>query len=429
MSEERKLIGQESLEATIRLVNDQSYLSALSDDELQKMYTESKSTLNFYMILQNVVKVLCNSVYGGLGTPSLRYYNQELAGDITGEGRQHCKTMELTAQKYFKDVWPTDKDWIERLRAEFPDIMRDVTEPKPVIKDIVITADTDSNYVTFDLVFESLGLNPKTVDIKRAVDFIVFFMKNRLDPMYDKVLKSTIAKRNGHSTMIFELEAIGGFGIFAAKKKYVYANLWKDGKFVADKKQLKSTGIELKTRSAPLHIRKIMETFVNTIFVRKGDIDADTFFGMCRSVKEKLANASADELAKAVGMQKYWQYVIDDKETIKLGIKCPATVRGAATYNHLVYKNDLQATYPYLRPGMKAKLYYDTSGKPFCYPVDVDFPHMFAPPVSVDIQLEKLLFAPIKRLVDGLIQGNLNDMGSDKIQKGFSSMFNIKKTV
>jgi hypothetical protein len=78
---------------------------------------------------------------------------------------------------------------------------------------------------------------------------------------------------------------------------------------------------------------------------------------------------------------------------------------------------------------MKAKLYYDTSGNPFCYPVDIDFPHESAPPVSVDIQLDKLLFGPVKRLVDGLIKGNLRDMGAEKVQKGFSSMFKLKKTV
>jgi hypothetical protein len=322
--------------------------------------------------------------------------------------------------------------------GEFEDeYVYDVSMPAPIgssdtrtfIANSILIKNTDSNYITMDYVFESLGLDAKKIDVRRAVDFIVYFMKNRMDPLYDKILKSSIAKRNGNSTMIFELEAVGGFGIFAAKKKYVYAKLWQDGRFVGDKKQLKSTGIELKQKAAPMHIRKIMETFVNTIFVRKGDIDADTFFGMCRSVKMQLQNASADEVAKLVGMKKYKEYVIDDKETIKLGMKCPATVRGAAMYNHLVYKNDLQSTYPYLRPGMKAKLYYDKSGKPFCYPVDIDFPSAIAPPVSVDIQLEKLLFGPIRRLVDGLIDGNLKDMGSDKVQKGLSSMFNIKKTV
>lgn len=220
MSEKKVLIEQDTLDDMIRRSSDEDYLRGLTEVELRKFYQDSIGLQNFFMMMQNVAKELCNSVYGGFGTPSLRYFNQELAADITGEGRHHCLTMERTAQTYFKDVWPTDTAWIEKLRAEFPDIMGD-RMPKSIAKDIVITCDTDSNYIMMDYVFESLGLDAKKIDVRRAVEFIVYFMKNRMDPLYDKILKSSIAKRNGNSTMIFELEAVGGFGIFAAKKKYV----------------------------------------------------------------------------------------------------------------------------------------------------------------------------------------------------------------
>lgn len=140
---QKKLIEQDTLEAMIAKSNDTNYLAGLSDDELQKFYQESVSLQNFFLMMQSVAKELCNSVYGGLGTPSLRYFNKDLAADVTGEGRHHCQTMEKTAQQYFKNVWPKDVKWHETLRTEFPDIMRDVT-PKPIIKDIVITCDTDS---------------------------------------------------------------------------------------------------------------------------------------------------------------------------------------------------------------------------------------------------------------------------------------------
>lgn len=143
MSEKKVLIEQDTLDDMIRRSSDEDYLRGLTDVELRKFYQDSIGLQNFFMMMQNVAKELCNSVYGGFGTPSLRYFNQELAADITGEGRHHCVTMERTAQTYFKDVWPTDTAWIEKLRAEFPDIMGE-RMPKSIVKDIVITCDTDS---------------------------------------------------------------------------------------------------------------------------------------------------------------------------------------------------------------------------------------------------------------------------------------------
>lgn len=150
MSEKKVLIEQDTLDDMIRRSSDEDYLRGLTDVELRKFYQDSIGLQNFFMMMQNVAKELCNSVYGGFGTPSLRYFNQELAADITGEGRHHCVTMERTAQTYFKDVWPTDTAWIEKLRAEFPDIMGD-RMPKSIVKDIVITCDSceaDSKIVT-----------------------------------------------------------------------------------------------------------------------------------------------------------------------------------------------------------------------------------------------------------------------------------------
>ena len=585
-----KLIEQDTLDILIGKAADTQYLQSLSNDELLALHNEGTHLKFFYAIMQHVCKELCNSVYGGFGTPSLRYFNQQVADDICAEGRAACQLMDKTANSYFSKIWPKDVKWHAELREKFPHIMRDVVptaierdiviyadsvdkdsiirtdigsmtieqlftdglynrtgadgteyhiterkvlnwqhsglyyaQPTSVIrhkvtksrwkiitesgKEIIVTGDhslivfrdgqklsvaakdvlltdkvltvhsnmthnfeaihsieqlsdfddeyvydismaktsesedlqtfiandilvhnTDSNYVTYDYVFESLGLDSKKIDTKEAVDFIVYFIKNRMDPIYDSVLKTSIAKRNGQSTMIFELEKIGGFSIFAAKKKYVFAKLWHDGKYIADKKQLQSTGIELAQRTTPLKVRKIIETFVNTIFVSKGVISSNTFFGMCKSVKDKLQTATPADLAKSAGIKTYSAYVIDDKETIKLKMKCPVSVRGAARYNQIVWQRGLQATYPYLKDGSKGKMYYDTTGNPFCYPNDIDFPAEICPPMSVDIQLEKLVFAPIKRLVDGgLIDGSLSRMGQDKVQGGFASMFALKK--
>lgn len=400
------------------------WLQSLSDDELKQLYASAEDLRMFFGRMQIITKELCNSVYGGFGTASLRYFNQAVASDITAEGRWACQLMEKVSKKYFLDVWANDVEWHKKLINEFPQLFQNGLFAKPIIKDVVVTCDTDSNYLTFDYVFESLGIEYRKLDSQLASDFIVFFMKNKMDPMFDNVLTTAISKRNGKSTMIFELETVGEFGIFVAKKKYAFKLLWKDGKYIGDQHKLKVTGLELVQKSMPQVAKNAIRTFIDVIFVNKGVLSSEKFYAMCTAFKRKVEQIGPAEFSKNTSLNKYEDYVIDDKDSIKLRSKCPFAVRGAANYNFLLNKHGLQSKYPHLRSGMRAKTYYDMNGQPFSFPNDEDFPHEFAPPMSIDIQVEKLVFSPVKRLVSGgMIEGNLNRMGQKKMLTGFSSMF------
>lgn len=282
----------------------------------------------------------------------------------------------------------------------------------------------NSNYVAFDYIFESMGLDPYVLPTKETTEFMVYFMKKKMDPMYDNLLNSYINGRNGKNTMIFELEAVGGFGIWAAKKKYVFSKLWEDGKYIADKGKLKVVGLEIRQKAASKRVKKILETYVNTIFARRGKIDAMTFFSMCKSVKTSLHDATIEELSKATKLNNYHKYVVSESDTnIEFAPKTPVTVRGAARYNQLIRLNKLEGEYPILKDDMFVKIYYDVNGDIFTYPADYGVPPI-APELSIDIQLEKLVFNPVKKLVEGLIDGDLNTMGQDKVQTGFSALMN-----
>jgi hypothetical protein len=421
------LIREQEHNEILEKTSNEEYLRSLSDDELIDLYKKADELRRFFYLMQIVAKELCNSVYGGFGTPSLRYFLQEVAEDITGEGRHSFYLMEKATSGYFEKIWPKDYKWHAELREKFPQFMKN--DPKPIVKNPTNYGDTDSNYITFDYVFESLGIDPYTVNTKEAVDFIVYFMKQKMDPLFDRVLKTQIAKRNGNSTMIFELEVIGGFGIFVAKKKYVFSKLWEDGKYIADKKKFKIIGLELVQKSTPKHAREAIQVFINNIFVRKGRIDANLFFSMCRALKEKLKDASPMDISKNLKINKYDEYVLDHVDKLRFAPKAMAQIKGAAKFNHLVLKNNLQGKYPLLKSGSRAKMYYDTNGEPFSFPNDADFPYEIAPPMSLDIQLEKLIFNPVKRLVSGgMIDGDLKGMGKEKRNVGISSMFAKKKS-
>lgn len=421
-----ELMDKHRHDALMRLVASNDH-TKLSDEELKAQYKEAKNAQEFYKMMQITTKLLCNSVYGGFGTASLRYFLQVVASDITAEGRNVCKLVDKMANKYFAMRWPNDVEWFNMLKNEFPDLIAEsLKAPKPITEDCVVYCDTDSNYLTWDMIFETLDIDYRNIPTKRAVEFIEFFFSKRMNAMYDKFLDQYYQKRACKNHHIFELEVVGGYGIFVAKKKYIFSKLWEDGNYVAKKGGLKTTGIEIIQSSTSEFVRASIKTFVNMIFSKRGEISSSLFFNMCSALRRKLEDVPIDDIAKIGGLNTYDKYVVEWKDRIVLEKKCPAAVRGAARYNHLLYQNNLQNKYAYLKNGMKCKLYYDKQGNPFAYH-DETFPVEIAPEVSRDIQLEKLIFAPVKRLVGGgMIEGSLNRMGSNKNLESFASMFKKK---
>ena len=424
------LIGYDQLESLLERSTNSEHLASLSNDDLKYLKDEADVLYRFFYQLQKTTKLLCNSVYGGLGTPSLRYFNHVVADDITAEGRDVCQLMGKAGDHYFHSIWHNDFEWHQELNEKFPSFFINVEIGKP-LKQIHKTTtqyqDTDSVFLVFSHLFESLGLDPYTLPTKETVEFLVYFMKNKMDPYYDNVLTRYITGRNGENHMIFELEAIGGFGIWVAKKKYVMASLWQDGKYIAEKGYLKVTGLEIKQKAASKRVKEVLKTFVNTIFVRRGKIDAQTFFAMCNHVKKSLADSTFDELAKSTKVGDYEKYVINDTDKVEVESGCPVVIRGAAKHNMLLKQAGLLSTYPLLKADMFVKWYYDETGNPFTYTAEYGCPVEFAPPISIEVQLEKLVFNPIKRLVDGLIDGNLDDMGQEKVQMGFNKLLSKLK--
>lgn len=616
------MVGQERYDFSMKF-NDVEYLRTLSTEDLKKYLKLCKENMAFFDMMQLVTKVLCNSVYGGFGTPSLRYFEQAVAEDITGEGRHYCKLCDVKANEWFKTEWVTDMEWFSKLKNKFPDLIK-VDKAKPVEGDICVYSDTDSsisttllttskgiktieevfnmskysrkdikgnefakfdgdilnwtkdnklyyakpkeiirhkvtkkrwkvktksgkeiiitgdhsmvvfrdgkqltvkpseinlktdkiltvytniphninvddleyqfeeivlceedgmfedeyvydiemedmshtfiandmlvhnsNYLTFDKVFESLDIDYEKLHPKVAVDFIEFFCREKLDIFYDDLLKKHISARNGNSTMIFELETIGGFGIFVAKKKYIFSKLWEDGKYVASQGKLKSTGIEIIQSSTSDFVKDTIKAFVNFIFSKRGKISPQQFFNLCSSLAKKLETVETVDICKSQKLNNYEKYVKNDVDVIefhkipmvdkKTGqvkpnkfATIPGHIRAAARYNHLVHTNNLQGKYALLKSGTRCKIYYDTQGQAFAFHEDA-FPEEIAPTICRKTQMEKLIFAPIKRLVSGdqmvngkkvtgkgMIDGNLDTMGSSKVQQGFGSMFKKK---
>ena len=66
---------------------DEQDLSLLSDEDLRDLYEQADASKNYYNGMQKTVKQLANSIYGACGSEYFRFYNPEVAADITTEGK------------------------------------------------------------------------------------------------------------------------------------------------------------------------------------------------------------------------------------------------------------------------------------------------------------------------------------------------------
>lgn len=403
-------------------------LKNLSDQELIYGQKDIINAVGYYRTLELTAKVSANSLYGAFGTNSNRYFLQALAEDICSEGRYYIKLMDKLQNDYFKGAWLEDTEFLEELRKQpFGHIIPEhVKKPKLIDKDYIVYIDTDSTYARGDLILKSLDIEYRKHSNRTIVEFLQYIYQTKMKSIFNNALETTISKRHGHNIMDFELEVIGGKGIFIEKKKYIFTVLSADGEYVGHKGWFKNIGIEIQQSGSSKLVHSVLKAFINAIFTKWDTLDERTFFSMCNSVKKQLSEVPINDLAKINGIKTYDKYVICDRERVEHTGGPSANVKGAMRYNHLIYTNNLQNKYPYIKQGMRCKWYYDANGDAFSYPDDV-WPYEIAPEMDRDTQLDKLIFDPVKRYISGLFKADLKQMSKKDVQYSFNMLMKHKK--
>jgi len=226
-------------------------LDALSDEELEQLVSDCR----YYEKLSNVnnmaLKVLINSLYGGLGNVNFRYYDVRNAEAITISGQLSIR-------------------WIMRKMNEY---MNHICET--VDYDYVIYGDTDSIYLSFDRFINKMaakkGIAVDDIEIIRWVDFLAKFAKEQCEPFIHKSYEELTEYVNAYEFgMYMDREIIADTAFWTAKKRYA-ANVWdSEGKRKLDDHgkvvpKLKIMGIETQRSSTPLFAQKSLETAINII--------------------------------------------------------------------------------------------------------------------------------------------------------------------
>ncbi len=399
-------------------------LKKATDEELKNFMKYAIRTRYAVNSVQVATKISMAAIYGASGTPIFPYFSNECAADTCSEGRYYCKLMNTVANKYVSQKWAIDYDFHKELEAQpFAEKLGIIgKKPTAIDVDLGIYGDTDSVYIEFGFILESYGLNVKRLDQKAVVDFIVYFSKHKFNVIFNAVLEKSLTSRNVKNTMNFELEMIGSAGIFIVAKKYIIPIIWEDEVYVAERGKLKSKGIELVQNSSSAYVKDIMRKFINALFTDE-TLDDRKFFRLCQSVKESARQRPMQDLCKVSNLQKFDELVIEWQNKIQLTKGAGGNVLGGARYNHLVFKHKLFNKYEYIKSGSRVFWYYAEDGKPFSYP-EGDAPLEILPKMDIDMQLEKLVFAPIKRIAEGKFKSSLAaNVGKNNLQ--FS--FNISK--
>lgn len=202
-------------------------------------YAECKYRSGYYNMLQQIRKILLNSLYGSLLNKGSRFYDKRLGQSVTLTGRVITKHMAST-------------------------INQQITGKYEHIGGVVYYGDTDSVYFSVHDYF--------TRELKLDFEFTVENVIALYQRMGEVVSESFPAfmdntfntgLKNGR-IIDAGLEAIGKSGLFWAKKRYVMLKVWDDGftKDPTDMKSLKAMGIEIKRSDTALYIQKFLQNML-----------------------------------------------------------------------------------------------------------------------------------------------------------------------
>ena len=344
-----------------------------------------------YNNIQMAKKISLNSAYGAIGNNYFRYFDLLVATAITTSGQLSIRWIEKAINIYLNKILKTDK------------------------VDYVIASDTDSVYITFDVlvgkVFQSGATN------ERIVEFLDKFAKEELEPFIGKSYQALAKNMNAYDQkMQMAREAIASTGIWTAKKRYIL-NVWDMEGVRFKEPYLKIMGIEAVKSSTPAPCREKIKQALK-IIINGDEKELNAFI---KDFREEFMNLPPEDIAYPRSCNGVEKYTATSKstmdlisgETVEYGFfkkGAPIHTKGAILMNYLVEKNNLSAKYPFIQEGDKVKFIalkepnkYQSSALSFM----TSFPTEFGMEELIDRpqQFEKSFIEPLRFITDKIHWG------------------------
>ena len=361
--------------------------STLSDEDITEIKSES---MNCYTLEQSI-KLIINSIYGAFANEYFHFYNIAIAETVTLQGQDAIRFTEVMVEKYFKEYFHKDK----ALHRAFG--IADDYEVKPIKRPVWKYTDTDSGYLIFEEVMESIGWD------KPIKEFVHILNDTRLDSFIKKVLSDYANERNTENYLDFELETIAENAVWVAKKKYIQNIIWKDGKDYDHLSYIKTTGLEIIQSSTPPFCRQKLIDIMLFIFSKKklSVKDNGELVRLIKEVKREFKLANIEKISMSRSISNYRKFVLNDQDSLDLQSGCPIHVRAGAFHNYLLNQNlKLKGRYQLIQGGDKVKWYHcdDPFQTVFAYKVGA-YPAEIAPKINYEMQFQKTVLDPLNRII------------------------------
>lgn len=361
--------------------------STLSKEDIEEIKSES---MNCYTLEQSI-KLIINSIYGAFANEYFHFYNIAIAETVTLQGQDAIRFTEVMVEKYFKEYFHKDK----ALHKAFG--VSEDYDVKPIKRNVWKYTDTDSGYLIFEEVMESIGWD------KPIKEFVHILNNTRLDAFIKKVLSDYANERNTENYLDFELETIAENAVWVAKKKYIQNIIWKDGKDYDHLSYIKTTGLEIIQSSTPPFCRQKLIDIMMFIFSKKklSVKDNGELVRLIKEVKREFKLANIEKISMSRSISNYRKFVLNDQDSLDLQSGCPIHVRAGSFHNYLLNQNPkLKGKYQLIQGGDKVKWYHcdDPFQTVFAYKVG-SYPVEIAPKMNFEMQFQKTVLDPLNRII------------------------------
>ena len=381
--------GVQLLEIETQLELDVNQLKNYSVEQLSAFYNYEYSKKQELNILQMVLKILINSLYGALGNRYFKLFNVDIARAITGNTRFY----------------------IVLSKHRIPEFLNKFGESNGVKNNNYYSySDTDSCYFTLQPI--SHVLYDPTDDNNTKADKIDEFIKTKIDPVIEENNKEFCDFVNALDSTVVkaEREVIADSAVFVAKKRYFMRVLDNEGVRYETPK-IKRMGIEIVRSSTPSFSKKYLDDSINIIL----DKNNKDLLEWVKDTKQLFTKQKLSEIAKTSSVSNL-NYSLDKVQYDQNGrkISIPINSRAALVTNRYIEQNNLSDQFQPISPNDKIKILYMKTPNPLNSNVmafiDNRFAEMFRQYVDFDENWDKFFLAALEIMTNPLNY----DLGNQK---------------
>ncbi len=281
----------------------------------------------YYKALQNITKVLLNSLYGVLGLTSFRFYDLDNAQAVTVTGQQIIKFSSNIGNQFYNKILETEN------------------------QDYCIYIDTDSIFFSAESVLLKKYPNATDKEKEQYTFKLAQGVQTLINKEFDRFAKTAL--NCSKHRLDIKQELISKASFWTAKKRYAQHIINNNGVTV-DKLEVK--GIDIVKSSFPKAFKIEMKEILWNILK---SMPEEELSNRIIEFKNKLQYLSVEDVAKPSSIKAISKYY-DPSDEVFSNFRKGATahVKAAINYNYLIRHFGLQKKFTEIKDNTKIKWIY-----------------------------------------------------------------------